>query len=194
MKPLEQRIVEFCLVLRRFHINVSHSMIADTLEAVALVGLERDVFYHTLKATLIKDHADLSVFVSLFRIFFGEKPDSPPDEDTGDPYEGPEDNADDGRESGRVEGANSPGVITEQRAKSRLEGEPHVLLVKAVREGDYDMLQLLAHQAVENLGVVHPNDITEIKMFVKKAQHSLGWNKALEELFSGLMSPRAQFF
>lgn len=194
MKPLEQRIVDFCLVLRRFHINVSHSMIADALEAVALVGLEREVFYHTLKATLIKEHADLSIFVSLFRIFFAEKPDSPPEEDTGDPFDDPEDNADDGRESGRVEGANSPGVVTEQRAKSRLEGEPHLLLVKAVREGDYDMLQLMAHEAVENLGTIRPHDINEVKMLVKKAQLSIGWNKALDELFEGLMSPRAQFF
>ena len=41
---------------------------------------------------------------------------------------------DDGRETGRVEGANSPGVVTEQRVKSRIEGEPSVLLIKAVRE------------------------------------------------------------
>ena len=194
MKPLEQRIVDFCLVLRRFHINVSHSMIADALEAVALVGLDQEVFFHTLRATLIKEQADLSVFVSLFRIFFAPKPDSPPEEDTGDPYDGPEDDAYDGRESGRVEGANSPGVVTEQRTKSRIEGEPHLLLVKAVRDGDYDMLQLLAHQAVENLGTVRPHDINEVKMLVKKAQLSIGWNKALDELFEGLMSPRAQFF
>ena len=194
MKPLEQKIVDFCLVLRRFNINVSHSGIADALEAVALVGLDREDFFHALRATLIKEHADLSVFVSLFRIFFADKPDSPPEEDTGDPYDGSEeDNADDGRETGRVEGAKSPGVVTQQRAKSRIEGDPHVLLVKAVRDGDYDMLQSLAHQAVENLGVLRPHDINEVTMLMKKAKRSIGWKKASQELFNGLLSPRAYF-
>ncbi|HPJ92579.1 MAG TPA: hypothetical protein PLU81_12645 [Deltaproteobacteria bacterium] len=193
MKSLEEKVVEFAHILRRFNINVTHSGIADALEAIALVGLEREDFYNALKVTLIKEHADMSVFVSLFRLFFGEKPQGPPKEDTGDPFDGPQDGSDDGRESGRVEGANSPGVVTEQRVKSRIEGEPHQMLIRAVREGDYDMLQSLAHQAIENLGTLHPHDIDNVTSLVKRAKRSIGWSMAVDELFGGLLSARAFF-
>ncbi|HPJ92578.1 MAG TPA: hypothetical protein PLU81_12650 [Deltaproteobacteria bacterium] len=194
MKPIEERIIEFAHTLRRFDINVSHSGIADALEAIDLVGFEREDFYNALKATIIKDHADMPVFISLFRLFFGEKPKGPPKEDTGDPFDGPQDGSDDGREGGRVEGANSPGVVTEQRAKSRIEGEPYLLLIKAVRENDYDMLQYLAHQGVKNLGTVHPQDIDNAQALVKKAKRSLGWEKACDELFGMLLNYRTSPF
>lgn len=194
MKPIEEKIIEFAHTLRRFNINVTYSGIADALEAIALVGLEREDFFDALKATMIKEYADMPIFVSLFRLFFGEKPEGPPQEDTGDPFEGPQDDGDDGRETGRIEGGNSPGVVTEQRAKSRIQGEPHLLLIKAVRENDYDMLQYLAHQGVKNLGMVYPHDMNNAKALVKKAKRSLGWEKALDDLFGMLFNYRTSPF
>ncbi len=188
MKPLEENIIEFAHTLRRFNINVTHSGIADALNAVALLGLDRDDIFNALKATLIKEHADMPVFVSLFRVYFGEKPQGPPKEDTGDPFEGPQEDGDDGRETGRVEGGNSPGVVMEQQARSHIEGQSYLLLIKAVRENDYDMLQYLAHQGIKNLGTVYPQDRNNVKALVRQAKSSLGWGKAMEELFGRMFN------
>ena len=194
MKPIEEKIIEFAHTLRRFNINVSHSGIADALEAITLVGLDREDFFHALKATLIKEQADMPVFISLFRLFFGEKPKGPPKEDSGDPFDGPSDGSGDGRETSRIEGGNSPGVLTEQRTRSRIEGEPYLLLIKAVRENDYDTLQYLAHQGVKNLGKVYPQDVNNVKSLIKKAKLSLGWEKACDELFGMLLNYRTSPF
>ena len=193
MRPVEERIIEFAHTLRRFNINVTHSGIADALEAIALIGLDRDDFFSALKATLIKQRADMPVFVSLFRIYFGEKPKGPPKEATGDPFEGSSEDGDDGRETARVEGGNSPGVVTEQRARSRNQGEPYLLLIKAVQENDYDMLQYLAHQGVRNLGTVYPQDVNNVAVLVKKAKETIGWKKAADELFGGMFSDKSFF-
>jgi uncharacterized protein with von Willebrand factor type A (vWA) domain len=194
MKPLEERIVEFGHRLRRFGINVTHSEITDALKAVSLVGIAYDDFYAALSCTLIKERADMNVFHTLFRICFNVKPDGPPQEDSGDPLEDSGNQGYDGRESGRVEAGNTPGVVTEQRMKSRIEGEPYLLLVQAVKEGDYDMLQELAHQAVKNIAGIRHYTIDDAQEMVKKAQNSIGWEKAMDELFEGLLSARAFFF
>ena len=193
MKPIEENIIEFAHTLRRFNINITHSGIADALEAISLVGLEREDVFNALKATLIKEHADMPVFVSLFRVYFGEKPQGPPKEDTGDPFEGPQEDGDDGRETGRVEGGNSPGVVTQQRARSRIEGQPHLMLIKAVKENDYDMLQYLSHQGIQNLGIINPHDSNNIATLVKKAKDTIGWKKAVDVLFGGLFSDKSFF-
>ena len=194
VKPVEEKIIEFAHMLRRFNINGTHSGIADALEAVALVGLDRQDFSDALKATLVKDRADMPVFVSLFKLFFGKKPKGPPKEDSGDPFEPPPDGSDDGRENSRIEGGNRPGVLTEQRARSRNQGEPYLLLIKAVRENDYDMLQYLAHQGVKNLGRVYPQDVNNVQALIKKAKVSLGWEKACDELFGMLLNYRTSPF
>lgn len=194
MKPLEERIIDFCHRLRRFGINVTHSQIADALKAVSLVGLEYDDFSAALACTLIKEKTDLSIFYSLFRIYFDVKPAQPPQEDAGDPFEDVNNEGYDGRESGRVEAGKTPGVVTEQRMKSRIEGEPYLLLIKAVREGDYDMLQELAHQAVKNVKGNRQYRIEDARELVKRAQNSIGWEKAMDDVFEGILSARAMFF
>lgn len=194
MKPLEERIIAFSHRLRRFGINVSHSQIVDALKAVSLVGLEFDDFYPALACTLIKEKTDLPIFHSLFRIYFNVKSTKPPEEDAGDPFEDVNNEGYDGRESGRVEAGKAPGVVTEQRVKSRITGEPYLLLVKAVKEGDYDMLQELAHQAVENVKGIHPQNLEHARELVKMAQMSIGWEKAMDEVFEGVLSARAVFY
>jgi len=194
MKPLEERIVDFCHRLRRFGISVTHSEIADALRAVSLVGLEYDDFYAALACTLIKEKTDRPLFHSLFRIYFNVKPAKPPEEDAGDPFEDADSEGYDGRESGRVEAGKTPGVVTEQRMKSRIEGEPYLLLIKAVKEGDYDMLQELAHHAVKNIKDNRKYGIEDARQLVKRAQDSIGWERAIDEVFEGILSSRAMFF
>ncbi len=194
MKPLEERIIDFCHRLRRFRINVTHSQIVDALRAVSLVGLEYDDFYPALACTLVKEKTDLPIFHSLFRIYFNVKSKKAPEEDSGDPFEDVNNDGYDGRESGRVEAGKAPGVVTEQRMKSRIEGESYVLLIKAVREGDYDMLQELAHQAVQNIKGNQQFGIDNARELVKRAQNSIGWEKAMDEVFEGILSSRAMFF
>jgi len=116
------------------------------------------------------------------------------EEDAGDPFEDADSEGYDGRESGRVEAGKTPGVVTEQRMKSRIEGEPYLLLIKAVKEGDYDMLQELAHHAVKNIKDNRKYGIEDARQLVKRAQDSIGWERAIDEVFEGVLSSRAMFF
>ncbi len=194
MKPLEEKITDFCRCLRRFGISVAGSEIADALRALSLVGLERDDVYAALSCTLIKEEEDRPIFASLFQIYFKGKSTKAPEEDIGDPFEDVNSRGNDGREPARVEAANSSGVVSEQRMRPGIEGEPRVLLIKAVKEGDYDLLQALAHHAVRNIGGRRPQGLDDARELVKRAQIFLGWEKAMDEVFEGVLSSRAIFF
>ncbi len=194
VKPLEEKITDFCRCLRRFGISVAGSEIADALRALSLVGLERDDVYGALACTLIKEKADMSIFTSLFRMYFKGKSTKAPEEDTGDPFEDVNGPGNDGREPARVEAANSSGVVSEQRMRSGIDGEPCALLIKAVKEGDYDLLQALAHHAVQNISGRRPHGLDDARELVKRAQIFLGWEKAMDEVFEGVLSSRASFF
>ena len=79
---MDQRIVEFVTALRSQGVRVSLAESADAVRAISAVGmLDREMFKSALKATLIKEPADVSAFDQAFPLYFGHE---------GDPLQPPE--------------------------------------------------------------------------------------------------------
>ena len=74
---MEERIVKFIAALRSGGVRVSLAESADAFRAVDNLGIQqRDAFRLSLRATLVKEAADLGTFEELFPLFFdgGEAP------------------------------------------------------------------------------------------------------------------------
>jgi hypothetical protein len=71
---LDQRIVEFVAALRSAGVRVSLAESADSMRAIEAIGvIDRALFRNALKATLIKEPADVKPFDQLFPNFFGSE-------------------------------------------------------------------------------------------------------------------------
>lgn len=69
---MDTRVVEFVSALRARGVRVSLAESADSLRAIEAIGvLDRKLFKNALKATLIKELADVPAFEQLFPMFFG---------------------------------------------------------------------------------------------------------------------------
>jgi uncharacterized protein len=69
---MEQRIVEFITALRSAGVRVSIAESAEAINAISHVGvLDKKTFKDALKATLIKEPADVQTFEQYFPSFFG---------------------------------------------------------------------------------------------------------------------------
>lgn len=68
---MEERIVKFIAALRSGGVRVSLAESADAFKAVDNLGIQdRDAFRLSLRATLVKEAADLGTFEELFPLFF----------------------------------------------------------------------------------------------------------------------------
>ncbi|HEY3288725.1 MAG TPA: VWA domain-containing protein [Anaerolineae bacterium] len=68
---MDSRVVEFVSALRSRGVRVSLAESADSLRAIEAIGvLDRQLFKNALKATLIKEPADVPTFEQLFPLFF----------------------------------------------------------------------------------------------------------------------------
>jgi uncharacterized protein len=71
---MDNRVVEFVNALRTRGVRVSLAESADSLRAIEAIGVyDRNFFKTALKATLIKEPADVPVFDQLFPMFFGSQ-------------------------------------------------------------------------------------------------------------------------
>jgi uncharacterized protein with von Willebrand factor type A (vWA) domain len=71
---MDTRVVEFVSALRSRGVRVSLAESADSLRAIETVGVyDRQLFKNALKATLIKEPADVPTFDQLFPYFFGSE-------------------------------------------------------------------------------------------------------------------------
>ena len=71
---MDTRVVEFVSALRSSGVRVSLAESADSLRAIEAVGVwDRQTFKNALKATLIKEPADVPTFEQLFPMFFGSE-------------------------------------------------------------------------------------------------------------------------
>lgn len=69
---MERRLVDFVAALRASGVRVSLAESVDSFRAVEALGVrEREPFRTGLRATLVKEAADLPVFDRLFPLFFG---------------------------------------------------------------------------------------------------------------------------
>jgi hypothetical protein len=79
---MDQRIVEFITALRSAGVRVSLAESADAMKAIDAVGvMDRDTFKTALKATLVKEPADVPAFDQHFPLYFGHEgpPMQPPE-------------------------------------------------------------------------------------------------------------------
>src|SRR5277367_786363 len=70
MAGLRDQIVSFIAALRNGGVRISVAESIDAVNAVAVVGLERDRMREGLAAALIKDEADRAIFDESFERFF----------------------------------------------------------------------------------------------------------------------------
>src|SRR5271155_5941741 len=70
MAALRDQIINFIAALRNGGVRISVAESIDAVNAVAVVGLERDRMREGLAAALIKDEADRAVFDESFERFF----------------------------------------------------------------------------------------------------------------------------
>ncbi len=79
---MDQRIVEFISALRSSGVRVSLAESADAIRAINAVGMmDRETFKNALKATLVKEPADVPAFDRAFPLYFGHEgpPMQPPE-------------------------------------------------------------------------------------------------------------------
>ena len=68
---MDTLVVEFVSALRSRGVRVSLAESADSLRAIEAIGVwDRQLFKNALKATLIKEPADVPTFEQLFPMFF----------------------------------------------------------------------------------------------------------------------------
>ncbi|MGB9790974.1 MAG: hypothetical protein ACPLTR_00160 [Thermacetogeniaceae bacterium] len=178
---MEEKVLEFCRLLRKYGLVVSFSQIIDVLKAVAEVGFDREDFYHALRAILIVEQEDLPLFDNLFRLYF-QQPLSK--------YKKPKDSkASDFDDAGNPEGKDIEMTESAEGAGMGVEGEqlppgsPAHLLAKAVLEGNYPLLRALADMGVRSLGRLKPEDFKRMDDLIEQAKKNIGWDEALEILF-----------
>jgi uncharacterized protein with von Willebrand factor type A (vWA) domain len=71
---MDQRIVEFITALRSSGVRISLAESADAMRAIDAVGvMDRDTFKNALKATLVKEPADVPAFDQHFPLYFGHE-------------------------------------------------------------------------------------------------------------------------
>lgn len=171
---MEEKILEFCRLLRKSGINISFSQVADALKATAEVGFLQEDFHYALCCTLVKERADKPLFDKLFRLFFLSLQGG-----TNNPA-----NKENGEES---EGAPGGGVELVQSAEGKGMGKgggatPALLLVKAVREGNYPLLRFLAELALKSLGKITREQLADMDKTVEKAKVAIGWYEGVNRL------------
>ncbi|NPV28303.1 MAG: VWA domain-containing protein [Firmicutes bacterium] len=171
---MEEKILEFCRLLRKSGINISFSQVADALKAAAEVGFLQEDFYCALCCTLVKERADKSLFDKLFRLFFLSLQGG-----TNNPA-----NKENGEES---EDAPGDGAELVQSAEGKGMGKgggasPALLLVKAVREGNYPLLRFLAELALKSLGKITREQLAEMDKTVERAKVAIGWYEGVNRL------------
>lgn len=67
---MKLKILEFIDLLRDAGLKITPVETIDCLTAVNLLGYDKEMFYNSLQATLVKEKRDLNVFDKLFKLYF----------------------------------------------------------------------------------------------------------------------------
>ncbi|HHW41145.1 MAG TPA: VWA domain-containing protein [Syntrophomonadaceae bacterium] len=171
---MEEKILEFGRLLRKGGLNISFSQIADALRATAEVGFQLEDFYHALACTMICEKADKPLFDKMFRLFFLTLPASQYDRVNGE---------------GQLVSTENTGHIIELARSAEGIGQgrgggasPALLLVKAVQDGNYSLLNQLAQLAFKSLGNPKREDLANLEQLIVQAKVSIGWYEAVNRL------------
>lgn len=172
---IEKKVLEFGRLLRKGGISVSLAQITAAIQAVAEIGLNPEDFYHALACTMIAEKADKPLFDKLFRLFFYVLPDSENKNRKESNLSDPETNA--------LSDVSALVKTVEGSGQGRGGGaSPALLLVKAVREGNYPLLERLAQIAFKSIEPLKREDLSKLDDLVVQAKVSIGWYEAVNRL------------
>lgn len=176
---MDEKILEFAVLLRKAGVKVSHSEIAECLGALSLVGLERENFYNAMAATIVKDQSDLETFDKLFYYyfdpeFFGHRAEAlkrwPNLYLTGskDRCSGTEQTP--GTGQGRATGFGQGEGLATTAADS---------FIQVIKTGDYGEMAEMVKRGVTSLGQIGEEDLRDMKKAVRQVKVFLEWNMGI---------------
>lgn len=168
---MEDKILEFARLLRQAGLKTSISEVLDSVHGLRWLDLDRETFYHTLLATMVKDQADLGAYNKLFDYFFapdfyGHRQDLPGQTDqaqqhrqcSGDTFTG-----DGERSTGLGQGNMRPGIPTGDR------------MVQLIKLGSPDRMTQAVREAVANLGRLEERHLN-MEETLKQVKVFLEWH------------------
>jgi uncharacterized protein with von Willebrand factor type A (vWA) domain len=168
---METKILEFCRLLRQGGLRISFTQIADVLKATATLGFERSNFYQALSCILVCDQADQPLFDKLFRLYFYTL------------------HSVDDHHAANKPAADEPETVAQLVATASGMGmgrgagaSPMLLLVKAVCESDYQLLQNIAKVAMKSLGPLESTALHDKEQLLVEARVGIGWYEAVNRL------------
>ncbi|MGB9793225.1 MAG: vWA domain-containing protein [Thermacetogeniaceae bacterium] len=171
-----EKILEFSRLLRKGGINVSLSQITAAIRAVAEIGFHQEDFYHALACTMITEKVDKPLFDKLFRLFF---------------YVLPESDVNKRKEESNLSESELDATSQTSILVKSVEGfgqgrgggaSPAALLVKAVREGNYPLLERLAQIAFRSIEPLRRENLSKLEELIVQAKVSIGWYEAVNRL------------
>ena len=130
----------------------------DAAHAITVIDLgQREMLRQTLAATLVKDGDHLPAFNAAFAVFFANRTFDPDDLLLGEGDDGTEDSQRSGRENGSgLRGSGRPMGSGAGSATSMSAEELAALLLRALLEGDAELMQTGAGEAVTRYAGMEP--------------------------------------
>ncbi len=176
---MEEKILDFCRLLRKGGINISLSQIADALQAVGEVGFEKEDFFYALCCTLVSEKAELPLFEKVFNLYFSSAFALGGKGGDANFSEGNQDRGELALEFPNLE------LVDDALGEGRGRGggaSPALLLVKAVIEGNYPLLRSLAELAIKSLGTLGLLELKNFEKTLETAKVNIGWYEAVNRL------------
>ncbi len=180
---MDKKILEFSILLRKAGVKISHTEVAECLQALTLVGLERDSFYNAMAATMVKDQSDFGIFDKIFYYyfdpdFFGHReevlkrwpklvlPELKDRECSGqDRVSGPE--------PGRATGFGQGQGLATTAADN---------FVQVIKVGNPEEMAVMIKRGIESLGQIKEEDLLDMKEAVRQVKVFLEWNMGIYRL------------
>ncbi|MFZ5644039.1 MAG: VWA domain-containing protein [Bacillota bacterium] len=194
-------ILVFIDILRKSGLKISNSEVRDFMEALSIIGFERDEFIYALEATLAKQEIDRDIILKLFNLFINEIGCSINKKLFSDAAKTPprlnkaefqnkldmlksyirneimllKDNASCPGQSCRVTGSRITGHLKKKGKSDKITGG---IFVSTILNGNTEDMRLLVRNAMERL----PDRLSEDNSFLNRIKADTGWAEGEEIL------------
>ncbi len=192
---MDRNILEFATLLRKAGVKVSHSEVADSLQALSLAGLEKGVFYDSLAVTMVKDWSDFNIFDKIFNYyfdpeFFGHREEAlkrwpklmlPLQGESGcsgsDPVSGKGRSQDSEHDAGTDRGRSTGFGQGQGLATAAIDD-----FMQVVKIGCHEDMADIVKKGVKSLGAIREEDLRDMKAAVRQVKVFLEWNMGVYRL------------
>ncbi len=186
---MDGKILEFAILLRKAGINVSHSEVADCLQALKMIELEKESFYNTLACSMIKDYSDLHIFDKIFYYFFhpdffAHKKEFYTDTEFSVQHGSDEEG---GECSGSCTGSDTISSSDSDRSTGFGQGQGLATsavdtFVQIIKLGDPQEMDRMIKKGIESLGKIREDDLKDMKETIRQVKVFLEWNMSVNRL------------